>query len=128
MPPKAVQPRRAVTRELTSRTPKTPPPIMQNGQPAKVSDYFGINTFGVRQMRDKLPRDVYQKIVAAVRQGKKLDLDVASRVSQVIKEWAVGRGATHFTHWFQPQTGLTAEKHGAFLSFDDGQPVGSFRA
>src|SRR5437867_3519165 len=128
MPPKAVQPRRAVTRELTSRTPKTPPPIMQNGQPAKVSDYFGINTFGVRQMRDKLPRDVYHKILAAVRQGKKLDLDVAGRVSQVIKEWAIGRGATHFTHWFQPQTGLTAEKHDAFLSFDDGQPMESFSA
>jgi glutamine synthetase len=79
-------------------------------------------------MRDKLPRDVYHKILAAVRQGKKLDLDVAGRVSQVIKEWAIGRGATHFTHWFQPQTGLTAEKHDAFLSFDDGQPMESFSA
>src|SRR5216110_1093226 len=128
MSPKTVQSRKVVTRELASRTPKTPPPIMQNGQIAKVSDYFGINTFGVRQMRDKLPRDSYQKLVAAVRQGKKLDLDVASRVSQVIKEWAIGRGATHFTHWFQPQTGLTAEKHDAFLSFDDGQPMESFSA
>jgi glutamine synthetase len=129
MPPKTVQQRKAVTREITSRTPKTPPAIMQNGQPAtKVSDYFGINTFGVRQMRDKLPRDVYQKIVAATRKGKKLDFDVAGRVSQVIKEWAIGRGATHFTHWFQPQTGLTAEKHDAFLSFDDGQPMESFSA
>src|SRR5436189_1851549 len=128
MSPKTIQQRKTVTREITSRTPKTPPAIMQNGQPAKVSEYFGINTFGVRQMRDKLPRDVYQKIVAAVRQGKKLDLDVASRVSQVIKEWAVGRGATHFTHWFQPQTGLTAEKHDAFLSFDDGQPMEVFGA
>jgi glutamine synthetase len=101
---------------------------MQNGQPAKISDFFGINTFGVKQMRDKLPRDVYEKIVAAVRQGKKLDLEVAGRVAQVIKEWAVGRGATHFTHWFQPQTGLTAEKHDAFLSFDDGQPMESLSA
>jgi glutamine synthetase len=127
MPPKTMQQRKAVTREISSRTPKTPPAIMQNGQPAtKVSEFFGINTFGVRQMRDKLPRDVYQKIVEAVRKGKKLDLDVAGRVSQVIKEWAVGRGATHFTHWFQPQTGLTAEKHDAFLSFDDGQPMESF--
>jgi glutamine synthetase len=128
MPPKTVQQRKTVTRELTSRTPKPPPAIMQNGQPARVSEYFGINTFGVRQMRDKLPRDVYEKILAAVRAGKKLDLDVAGRVSQVIKEWAIGRGATHFTHWFQPQTGLTAEKHDAFLSFDDGQPMESFSA
>ena len=129
MPPKTVQQRKAVTREITNRTPKTPPVIMQNGQATtKVSDYFGINTFGVRQMRDKLPREVYTKMLAAVRQGKKLDFDVAARVSQVIKEWALGRGATHFTHWFQPQTGLTAEKHDAFLSFDDGQPMESFSA
>jgi glutamine synthetase len=128
MPAKTVQNRKTVTRELVSRTPKTPPAIMQNGQPARVSDYFGINTFGVRQMRDKLPRDVYEKIVAAVRQGKKLDIDVAGRVAQVIKEWAIGRGCSHFTHWFQPQTGLTAEKHDAFLSFDDGSPMESFSA
>ena len=59
MPPKTVQQRKAVNREVMSRSPKTPPAIMQNGQPAtKVSDYFGINTLGVRQMRDKLPREV----------------------------------------------------------------------
>jgi glutamine synthetase len=128
MPPKTAQNRKAVSREFASRTPKPPPAIMQNGQPARVSDYFGINTFGARQMRDKLPRDVYEKMLEAVRQGKKLDIEIAGRVSQVIKEWAIGRGATHFTHWFQPQTGLTAEKHDAFLSFDDGQPMESFSA
>jgi glutamine synthetase len=128
MPPKSVQHRKALLRELTSRTPKPSSPIMHNGQPAKVSEYFGINTLGVRQMRDKLPRDFYQKLVAAVRQGKKLDFDVAARVAAVIKDWAIGRGATHFTHWFQPQTGLTAEKHDAFLSFDDGTPMESFSA
>src|SRR5690242_20721331 len=128
MPPKSAQSRKALTRELANRTPKTLPAIMQNGVPAKISDYFGVNTLGVRQMRDKLPRDVFEKLVASVRQGKKLDLEIAGRVSQVIKEWAVGRGATHFTHWFQPQTGLTAEKHDAFLSFDDGQPMESFSA
>ncbi|MEX2179746.1 MAG: glutamine synthetase III [Gemmatimonadaceae bacterium] len=101
---------------------------MQNGQPAKISEYFGINTFGVRQMRDKLSREVYQKMLAAVRQGKTLDPDIAGRVAAVIREWAVGRGATHFTHWFQPQTGLTAEKHDAFLSFDDGAPMETFTA
>jgi glutamine synthetase len=128
MPPKSNQSRKAITRELTSRTPKPSAPIMQNGQPAKVSEYFGINTLGVRQMRDKLPREIYTKILGAVRQGKKLDVDVAGRVAQVIRDWAIGRGATHFTHWFQPQTGLTAEKHDAFLSFEDGQPMESFSA
>src|SRR5687768_3993950 len=128
MPAKTVQNRKTVTRDVSSRTPKPLPAIMQNGQPAKISDYFGINTFGVRQMRDKLPNDIYDKILAAVRQGKKLDLEVAGRVAAVVKDWAIGRGATHFTHWFQPQTGLTAEKHDAFLSFDDGQPMESFSA
>ena len=63
-----------------------------------------------------------------IRHGKKLDVDIAPRVAQAIKEWAIERGATHFTHWFQPQTGLTAEKHDAFLSFDDGQPMEAFGA
>jgi glutamine synthetase len=98
-----------------------------NGRTGRISEYFGINTFGVRQMRDKLPKDVYNKLLAAIRQGKKLDPDVAPTVAQVIKEWAISRGATHFTHWFQPQTGLTAEKHDAFLSLDDdGSPIESF--
>jgi glutamine synthetase len=93
------------------------------------SAYFGVNTFGARQMRDKLPADVYDRLAAAIRLGRKLDVDVAPAVAQVIKEWAISRGVTHFTHWFQPQTGLTAEKHDAFLTFDaNRQPVESFTA
>ncbi|MEO6878617.1 MAG: glutamine synthetase III [Gemmatimonadaceae bacterium] len=79
-------------------------------------------------MRDKLPKDIYAKLVASIRQGKKLDQEIAPVVAQAIKEWALSRGATHFTHWFQPQTGLTAEKHDAFLSFDDGQALEEFGA
>jgi glutamine synthetase len=97
--------------------------------PMRTSEYFGINTFGVRQMREKLPREVYRKLLEAIRQGKKLDLDIAPTVAQVIKDWAVSRGVTHFTHWFQPQTGLTAEKHDAFLTFDEElEPMESFSA
>lgn len=70
-------------------------------------------------MRAKLPAAVYAKLVESVRLGKKLDLEIAPTVAQVIKEWAVSRGVTHFCHWFQPQTGLTAEKHDAFLGFDE---------
>ena len=94
-----------------------------------VSDYFGINTFGVRQMRAKLPKHEYDKLVSAIRHGKKLDIDIAPTVAQAIKEWAMSRGATHFTHWFLPQTGLTAEKHDAFLTFDEnGSPIEQFSA
>lgn len=93
---------------------------MKNGAASvPASHYFGINTFGARQMRDKLSTDVYAKLVASIRLGKKLDLEIAPTVAQVIKEWAVSRGVTHFCHWFQPQTGLTAEKHDAFLNFDE---------
>jgi glutamine synthetase len=80
-------------------------------------------------MREKLPKEVYAKLTSAVRLGKKLDIDIAPTVAQVVKDWAISHGVTHFTHWFQPQTGLTAEKHDAFLSFDDErQPVESFSA
>ncbi len=120
-------PRATVIREITEREVRTPAGS-ENGAHPRTSEYFGVNTFGVRQMRDKLPRDTYAKLLDAVKHGKKLDVEVAPRVAQAIKEWAISRGATHFTHWFQPQTGLTAEKHDAFLSFDDGQPMEAFGA
>ena len=98
-------------------------------EPLRTSEYFGINTFGARQMREKLPKEVYTKLLSSIRQGKKLDLEIAPTVAQVIKDWAVSRGVTHFTHWFQPQTGLTAEKHDAFLTFDDElEPMEAFSA
>jgi glutamine synthetase len=84
-----------------------------------VAEYFGINTFGARQMRAKLPKDVFGKLQASIRHGNKLDIDIAPTVAQAIKEWAISRGASHFTHWFLPQTGMTAEKHDAFLTFDE---------
>jgi glutamine synthetase len=120
--------RKIAIRELASRLPKSPASNNGDGHGhLPTSAYFGINTFGARQMRDKLPKDVYAKLVAAIRHGKKLDLEIAPTVAQVIKEWAISRGVTHFTHWFQPQTGLTAEKHDAFLNFDDDrQPLESF--
>ncbi len=124
----SISPRKAVIQEITEREARIPAVLSESGGGKRTSEYFGINTFGVRQMRDKLPRETYAKLLAAVRHGKKLDVDIAPRVAQAIKEWAIGNGATHFTHWFQPQTGLTAEKHDAFLSFDDGQPLEAFGA
>jgi glutamine synthetase len=128
MPASTLSPRKAVLHEITEREARIPAALTEKGANARTSEYFGANIFGVRQMRDKLPRDTYAKLLDAVRHGKKLDSDIAPRVAQAIKEWAIGNGATHFTHWFQPQTGLTAEKHDAFLSFDDGQPMESFGA
>ena len=128
MPATSSSPRKAAIQAITSRLLKA---ASSNGDgssvPRPTSDYFGINTFGARQMRNKLPKEVYAKLLASVRLGKKLDIEIAPTVAQVIKEWAMSRGVTHFTHWFQPQTGLTAEKHDAFLAFDDQkQPMESF--
>src|SRR5690349_93176 len=127
--------RQEVNREISSRIARAngngSNGGSHNGSPmpgARVSEYFGVNTLGARQMRDKLPPEVYTKLVAAIRQGKKLDVEIAPKVASVIRDWAISRGAPHFTHWFQPQTGLTAEKHDAFLSFDDGQPMEAFGA
>jgi len=128
MPASSTSSRKAVIREITEREVRGSSPNGDNGALPRTSEYFGVNTFGVRQMRDKLPRDTYAKLLDAVKHGTKLDVEVAPRVAQAIKEWAITRGATHFTHWFQPQTGLTAEKHDAFLSFDDGQPMEAFGA
>ena len=117
--------RMSVTREIAGRPVR--PSEDATDRPTRISEYFGVNTFGIRQLRDKLPKSDYERLVASVRQGKKLDSDVAPAVAKAIKEWAIGRGATHFTHWFQPQTGLTAEKHDAFLTLDDDEsPIEAF--
>jgi glutamine synthetase len=127
MTPATTSQRKAIIQELTNRSPRVAPGFNEDGIPGPTSQYFGVNTLGVRQLRDKLPREVFASLAASLSQGKKLDREIAPVVAQVIKEWAIGRGVTHFTHWFQPQTGLTAEKHDAFFAFDDDrQPMESF--
>ena len=122
----SLTPRQQAMLDITQRTLRTPEAYRcDSGTPP--SELFGSNTFGARQMRAKLPKEVYAKLVAAVRLGKKLDLEIAPTVAQVIKEWAVSHGVSHFCHWFQPQTGSTAEKHDAFLNFDENKlPVEQF--
>jgi glutamine synthetase len=124
--PGASTPRSAALASIASRFVATPRPAT-TGLPSPTSSYFGINTFGAKQMRAKLPAEVYAKLVASVRLGRKLDIEIAPTVAQVIKEWAVSQDVTHFCHWFQPQTGLTAEKHDSFLSFDENaMPIEKF--
>jgi glutamine synthetase len=77
---------------------------------------FGSNVFGVKVMRERLPKDVYNKLMKTIENGAQLDIDVANAVAIAMKEWAIEKGATHFTHWFQPMTGITAEKHDSFIS------------
>ena len=81
-----------------------------------VSDYFGSLVFDDRVMRAKLPSDVYDSLKRTIDEGASLDIHVADAVATAMRDWAVEHGATHFTHWFQPLTGVTAEKHDGFIA------------
>jgi glutamine synthetase len=111
-------------REVTGRSIRSLPEMVHG---AKVREVFGANTFHTEVMKRKLPKPVFVSLQETIRRGKQLDPAIANEVAHAVKEWAIEKGATHFCHWFQPQTGLTAEKHDAFLTFDDeGQPMERF--
>ncbi len=87
-----------------------------------IPNLFGSRVFGDATMRQRLPKDVYKALKKTIKEGTHLELDVANVVATAMKDWAIENGATHFTHWFQPMTGITAEKHDSFISpyGDDG--------
>ena len=82
----------------------------------KVSQEFGSLLFTDADMQERLPRPTYKKLRSVIQDGKPLDLDIANEVAHAMKEWALEKGATHFTHWFQPLTGITSEKHDSFMT------------
>ena len=81
-----------------------------------VTETFGSKVFNDAVMKARLPKDTYKAMQTAIREGQRLDLSVANVVANAMKDWAIEKGATHFTHWFQPLTGITAEKHDSFIS------------
>ena len=90
---------------------------------------YGSNCFNDAVMRKRLPRDTYKKMKSVISENGKMDNEMATTVAHAMKEWAIEKGVTHFCHWFQPLTGLTAEKHDAFLEIDnDGFVIERFRA
>ena len=86
---------------------------------AKISDIFGINVFSDAVMKERLPDETYKQVQRTIQTGKRLDDEAARIVANAMKDWAIEKGATHFTHWFQPMTGTTAEKHDSFISPTD---------
>ena len=80
------------------------------------AEIFGENVFNDAVMQERLPKKVYKKLKEVINEGKELDLETADVVAHEMKEWAIEKGATHYTHWFQPLTGVTAEKHDAFIT------------
>ncbi|MCR5106750.1 MAG: glutamine synthetase III [Lachnospiraceae bacterium] len=94
---------------------------------SNVPEIFGSMVFNDAIMRDKLPKDIYRSLKKTIQDGKDLDINVANVVAIAMKDWAIEKGATHYTHWFQPMTGITAEKHDSFISpQNDGRVIMEF--
>ena len=88
-----------------------------------VADYFGSLVFNDDVMKERLPKDIYKELKKTIEEGKDLSIEVANSVANAMKNWAVEKGCTHYTHWFQPMTGITAEKHDAFITPAEGGKV-----
>ncbi len=94
---------------------------------ASVTEYFGCLSFDDSAMRARLPKDTYKSLKKTIDEGKSLDINVANIVANAMKDWAIEKGCTHYTHWFQPLTGVTAEKHDSFISpIGDGNIIMEF--
>jgi glutamine synthetase len=109
--------RKQAYQDVLHRQPKHVEPI------TKVSQVFGENVFHIEVMREYLPEEAYKSILESVASGARIDRRVADMVASAMKDWAISKGATHYTHWFQPLTGTTAEKHDAFF-----KPIGPGKA
>ena len=92
-----------------------------------VEEIFGSKVFDESVMQEKLAKDTYRELEKTIHDGKQLNIKIANAVAHAMKEWALEQGATHYTHWFQPMTGVTAEKHDGFINPDkDGKVIMEF--
>jgi glutamine synthetase len=112
----------------TSRHPrKFDLPKDDLGRSLAVSDYFGQYTFGEKEIKGAIPRGDFERFLELTHNGQPLERDLADKIAKAVRNWALEMGITHYCHWFQPMTGLTAEKHDAFISFsDDGGAIEKF--
>ena len=102
-------------------------PVGGASESAPVSiDYYGADVFSTEVMKKYLPKDTAKTLLATIQDGLPLNADIAADVAHAMKQWALERGATHYTHWFQPMTGSTAEKHDSFLDPKGMEPIMSF--
>ncbi len=93
----------------------------------KITELFGSNVFNDKLMKERLPKEIYKALKETIDKGLPLRPDVADVVANAMKDWAIEKGATHYTHWFQPLTGVTAEKHDSFISpVSDGSVIVEF--
>ncbi len=99
--------------DVLERSPKSVNPPSN-----KISEYYGDLAFTLSAMREYLTEEAYDHVVSAMVDGTRIDRKIADQVASALKEWAMARNATHYTHWFQPLTGSTAEKHDSFIQPD----------
>src|SRR5690606_10200681 len=93
----------------------------------KITPIFGSNVFNLKTAREFLSDEAYKSLTASIKAGQKIDRAVANQIATGIRAWAESKGVTHFTHWFQPLTGTTAEKHDSFFTLkSDGTPIEQF--
>lgn len=93
----------------------------------KITDYYGENVFGVNQMQSHLSSEVFERLTNCIEKGEKIDHDTADAVATALKSWAMDKGATHYTHWFHPLRGTTAEKHDSFFELKGSTPMERFK-
>jgi glutamine synthetase len=107
--------------EIMSRTA-----VKVTAPSSNVSDYYGVNVFNKDSMQRFLTKEAFTSVISAIESGNKIDRKIAEQVANSMKAWAMSVGATHYTHWFQPLTGSTAEKHDAFFDLDGGKAIEVF--
>ena len=95
-----------------------PFPKVGNERKKSISDIYGEDVFNIKTMKDYLPKPVYKALLSTIRNGTTIDASIADDVANAMKRWALSKGASHYTHWFQPLTGSTAEKHDSFIEPD----------
>ena len=91
-----------------------------------IPELFASNVFNEEVMKTMLPKDIYDSLLKTVEENSTLDINVAQAVADAMKKWAISKGATHYTHWFQPMTGITAEKHESFIAYKNGSVIMDF--
>lgn len=101
-------------------------PVDVKAPSAKISDYFGSNVFDKHTMQKYLSKEPYKEVMSAIESGNRIDRKVAEQVATAMMAWAISKGATHYTHWFQPLTGATAEKHDSFFELAGDKPIENF--
>ena len=111
----------ALNAVLSRTIPEVKPPS------SKISDFYGMNVFDKKKMKDFLSKEAFQSLNDSINFGQPLHREVSEQVASAMKAWAMGKGATHYTHWFQPLTGTTAEKHDSFFEpTPDGSAIEHF--